>query len=102
VLKDRKLLSDNGLVVVVATIDTNKRTVLAGPDIISRGFIYMRESEKLIHQAQKVAFESIQRSFEYKQVNEYKMRNDLIDDIKQFLFAETERRPIILPVILTK
>lgn len=102
VLKDRKLLSDNGLVVVVATIDTNKRTVLAGPDIISRGFIYMRESEKLIHQAQKVAFESIQRSFEYKQVNEYKMRNDLIDDVKQFLFAETERRPIILPVILTK
>ncbi|WP_225744272.1 ribonuclease J1 [Marinilactibacillus sp. Marseille-P9653] len=102
VLKDRKLLSDNGLVVVVATIDTDKRTVLAGPDIISRGFIYMRESEKLIQSAQKVAFESIQRSFEFKQVNEYKMRNDLIEDIKQFLFAETERKPIILPVILTK
>ncbi|WP_208558675.1 ribonuclease J1 [Marinilactibacillus kalidii] len=102
VLKDRKLLSDNGLVVVVATIDTEKRTVLAGPDIISRGFIYMRESEKLIQSAQKVAFESIQRSFEFKQVNEYKMRNDLIEDIKQFLFAETERKPIILPVILTK
>lgn len=102
VLKDRKLLSDNGLVVVVATIDTDKRSILAGPDIISRGFIYMRESEQLIHGAQKVAFESIQRSFEYKQLNEYKMRNDLIDDIKQFLFAETERKPIILPVILTK
>ncbi|MFC6465368.1 ribonuclease J1 [Marinilactibacillus sp. GCM10026970] len=102
VLKDRKLLSDNGLVVVVATIDTDKRTVLAGPDIISRGFIYMRESEKLIQSAQKVAFESIQRSFEFKQVNEYKMRNDLIEDVKQFLFAETERKPIILPVILTK
>lgn len=102
VLKDRKLLSDNGLVVVVATIDTDKRSILAGPDIISRGFIYMRESEQLIHGAQKVAFESITRSFEYKQVNEYKMRNDLIEDIKQFLFAETERKPIILPVILTK
>ncbi|API89212.1 ribonuclease J [Marinilactibacillus sp. 15R] len=102
VLKDRKLLSDNGLVVVVATIDTDKRSILAGPDIISRGFIYMRESEQLIQGAQKVAFESIQRSFEYKQLNEYKMRNDLIDDIKQFLFAETERKPIILPVILTK
>lgn len=102
VLKDRKLLSDNGLVVVVATIDTDKHSILAGPDIISRGFIYMRESEQLIHGAQKVAFESITRSFEYKQVNEYKMRNDLIEDIKQFLFAETERKPIILPVILTK
>lgn len=102
VLKDRKLLSDNGLVVVVATIDTDKRTVLAGPDIISRGFIYMRESEELIQGAQKVAFESIRKSFEYKQVNEYKMRNDLIDDVKQFLFDQTERKPIILPVILTK
>jgi ribonuclease J len=101
VLKDRKMLSDNGLVVVVATIDTNTREVLAGPDIISRGFIYMRESEDLIHGAQKVAYESIQRSFEYKQINEYKLRNDLIEDVKQFLFAETERRPIILPVVLT-
>lgn len=101
VLKDRKILSDNGLVVVVATIDTDKREVLAGPDIISRGFIYMRESEDLIQGAQKVAYQSIQRSFQYKQVNEYKMRNDLIEDIKQFLFAETERRPIILPVVLT-
>lgn len=101
VLKDRKMLSDNGLVVVVATIDTNKREVLAGPDIISRGFIYMRESEDLIHGAQRVAYESIQRSFEYKQINEYKLRNDLIEDVKQFLFAETERRPIILPVVLT-
>lgn len=101
VLRDRKILSDNGLVVVVATIDTNKKQVLAGPDIISRGFIYMRESEELIQKAQKVAFNSIQNSFKQPQLNEYKMRNDLIDAIKEFLFAETERRPIILPVILT-
>jgi len=101
VLRDRKILSDNGLVVVVATIDANKKKVLAGPDIISRGFIYMRESEELIQNAQKVAFDSIQRSFRQPQLNEYKMRNQLIDDIKEFLFAETERRPIILPVILT-
>ncbi|WP_368644919.1 ribonuclease J [Alkalibacterium putridalgicola] len=101
VLRDRKILSDNGLVVVVATIDAKKKQVLAGPDIISRGFIYMRESEELIQKAQKVAYDSIQRSFKHKQLNEYKMRNELIDDIKAFLFAETERRPIILPVILT-
>ncbi|OJF95706.1 ribonuclease J1 [Alkalibacterium sp. 20] len=101
VLRDRKILSDNGLVVVVATIDTDKKKVLAGPDIISRGFIYMRESEELIQKAQKVAFDSIQKSFKNKDVNEYKMRNDLIDEIKEFFFAETERRPIILPVILT-
>ncbi len=101
VLRDRKILSDNGLVVVVATIDAKKKQILAGPDIISRGFIYMRESEELIQNAQKVAFDSIQRSFKQKELNEYKMRNELIDNIKEFLFAETERRPIILPVILT-
>lgn len=101
VLRDRKILSDNGLVVVVATIDAKKKQILAGPDIISRGFIYMRESEELIQNAQKVAFDSIQHSFKQKDLNEYKMRNELIDNIKDFLFAETERRPIILPVILT-
>jgi len=102
VLNDRKVLSDNGLVVVVATIDTEKREVVAGPDIVSRGFIYMRESEDLIHGAQKVAFNSIQNSFKFKHINEYKLRNDLIEAVKQYLFGETERRPIILPVVLTK
>jgi len=101
VLRDRKLLSDNGLVVVVATIDPKTKAVLAGPDIISRGFIYMRESEELIHKAQKIAYKSLMRSLDSQQVNDYKMRNELIDSIKQFLFAETERQPIILPVILT-
>lgn len=101
VLRDRKNLSDNGLVVVVATIDTQKRQVIAGPDIVSRGFIYMRESEDLIKQAQRVAYQSIQDSFQYKHVNEYKLRNNLTEAIKSFLFEETERKPIILPVVLT-
>jgi len=100
VLKDRRILSDNGLVVVVATIDEKNKKVLAGPDIISRGFIYMRESEELIQEAQKVAFNSIQRSFRAKQVNEHKLKNNLIDEMKDFLFDQTERRPIILPVVM--
>lgn len=101
VLRDRRILSDSGLVVVVATVDTKRRQILAGPDIISRGFIYMRESGDLIHRAQQIARKSIQRSFNFDQINEYKMRNDLIEDVRQFLYAETERRPMILPVILT-
>ena len=61
----------------------------------------MRESGDLIRQAQKIAEKSIEHSFSYKQINEYKMRNDLIEDLKQFLFTETERKPMILPVVLT-
>ena len=101
VLSDRRMLSDSGLVVVVATIDAEKRQILAGPDIISRGFIYMRESGGLIREAQKVAEKSLENSFTFKQLNEYKMRNDLIDDLKAFLYEETERTPMILPVVLT-
>lgn len=101
VLRDRKILSDNGLVTIVATINPKERTLLAGPDIISRGFIYMRESEDLIKKAQRVAYDSIQHSFSYKQVNEYKMRSDLIEDLRNFFYEETERRPMILPVVLT-
>lgn len=101
VLRDRKILSDNGLVVVVATIDKEKREVIAGPDIISRGFIYMRESEDLIQEAQRVAYKSIKNSLGYKHLNEYKLRNNLIEAVKEYLFEQTERRPIILPVVLT-
>lgn len=101
VLSDRRALSNNGLVVVVATIDVENRLVLAGPDIISRGFIYMRESGDLIKRATEIANESLQRSFNYKHLNEYKMRNDLIEDLKTFLYNETERDPMILPVVLT-
>lgn len=100
VLRDRHILSDNGIVVVVATIDEKRKTILAGPDIISRGFIYMRESEELIQQAQKVAFHSLKNSFKGKQVSEQKIKSNLIEEMKEFLFDETERRPIILPVIL--
>lgn len=100
VLKDRHMLSDNGLVVVVATIDEKNKRVLAGPDIISRGFIYMRESEDLIQEAQKVAFNSIQQSFKNKQMSEHKLKNQLIDSMKNFLYDRTERQPIILPVIM--
>jgi len=101
VLRDRRVLSDNGLVVVVATIDKQNKRILAGPDIISRGFIYIRESGDLIRGAQAVSEKSLQHSFSYKQINEYKLRNDLIEDLKKFLYKETERRPMILPVVLT-
>lgn len=101
VLRDRRILSDNGLVVVVSTIDEKRGQILAGPDIISRGFIYMRESEDLIRDTQKVAARSIQNSFKEKDMNEYKMKNNLINQLKDYLYNRTERNPMILPVFMT-
>lgn len=100
VLKDRHILSDNGLVLVVATIDTKKKGVLSGPDIISRGFIYMRESDELIQEAQKVAYRSIERALKQENFNEFKLRNSMIDALRRFFFEQTERNPMILPVFM--
>ena len=100
VLKDRHILSDNGLVLVVSTIDLKKKEILAGPDIISRGFIYMRESDDLIQGAQAVASRTIERAMEHDKFNEYKLRNSLIEDLKRFFYEQTERNPMILPVFM--
>lgn len=100
VLRDRRILSDNGLVVVVTTINTKTHRIESGPDIISRGFIYMRESEDLIRDTQRVAFNSIQKSLKFENVNKHKMKNSLIDNLKNFLYQRTERRPMILPVFM--
>lgn len=100
VLRDRRILSDNGLLVVVVTIDLDKRRIESGPDIISRGFIYMRESEDLIRETQKVAFNSVQKSLKFDTVNKHKMKSSLIDSLKNFLYKRTERKPMILPVFM--
>lgn len=100
VLRDRRILSDNGLLVVVVTIDVDKRRIVSGPDIISRGFIYMRESEELIRETQKAAFNSIQRSLKFETLNRHKMKSSLIDSLKNFLYKKTERKPMILPVFM--
>lgn len=101
VLKDRRILSEEGLVVVVATIDMKKRRILAGPDLLSRGFIYMRESGELINQARKQLFRSITRSLKGDKVTEAKIRENIIADLQSFLFDQTERHPMILPMLIT-
>ncbi len=100
VLNDRRVLSDNGLVVIVVTINEKNNRIVAGPDIISRGFIYMRESEDLIREIQRVAFNSLSKSLKNDTINYHKMKNKLINDTKNFLYDETERRPMILPVFM--
>lgn len=101
VLRDRRILSEEGLVVVVATIDLNKKQVKAGPDILSRGFVYMRESGKLISQTQHYAFNAIKHVLNSNDhPTEQMLRSAIIDSLQDFLFNKTERRPMILPMFI--
>lgn len=102
VIRDRRMLSEEGLVVVVATINMQKHTVLAGPDLLSRGFVYMRESGELINSAQRRVYRTIKRTFaSNEKVSEAMLKDAITSSLSDFLFERTERKPIIIPMLIT-
>lgn len=100
VLKDRRILSEDGLVLAVATVDYESQTIVAGPDILSRGFIYMRESGELIQESQRILFNAIRKALKNKNCDEIMLNEVMINAIQPFLIEQTERHPMILPVVL--
>ncbi|MGO2952243.1 MAG: ribonuclease J1 [Lactobacillus sp.] len=103
VIHDRQVLSEEGLVVAVATIDYQHRRVLAGPDILSRGFVYMRESTDLIAAAQKHVYHVLRSELSQPELpSESVLRQKIIEQLSDFLYSKTERRPIILPMLIAK
>ena len=100
VLRDRKMLSEDGLVIVVATIDTKKNRIVSGPDIISRGFVYMRESGVMIHDAQRMLSRQLQRKLSTSPTTIASLKTEIIDVVGPYLYEKTERKPMVLPVIL--
>ena len=100
VLRDRRHLSEDGLVVVVATVDLKSRLLVSGPDIVSRGFVYVKESEDLMREVKSVAEGSIEKIFSKKISDWAQIKGTLRDDLAKFIFKETKRKPMILPVIM--
>lgn len=100
VLRDRLHLSQDGLIVVVASVDTASRMLLSGPDIVSRGFVYVRESEALMEEAKQVAYDAIMDIFSGREVDRMLLKKQVKDDLTKFLYAKTKRKPMILPVIM--
>ena len=101
VLRDRRHLSQDGLIVVVATVDTEERLLLSGPEIISRGFIYVREAEEFMDEVRAVAFDSIMSILERRErVDRTKLKRRVNDDLTKFLYSRTRRKPMILPIIM--
>lgn len=100
VLRDRRILAEEGLVLAVATVNFKTKEILAGPDLLSRGFIYMRESGDLIHQAQRLLFNALRRALKAKNCNEASLNKAMVDTLQPFLIEQTDRHPIILPMII--
>lgn len=100
VLRDRRILSEEGLVIVVVSINMDNFTISAGPDIISRGFVYMRESEDLINEAQKLVAKHLDQVMKRKTSQWSEIKNEITDVIAPFLYEKTKRRPMILPIIM--
>ncbi|MGL4797166.1 MAG: ribonuclease J [Paraclostridium sp.] len=100
VLRDRKHLSEDGLMIVVVTISKENGKVLAGPDIISRGFVYVRESEDLMGGAKNV-IKDVLSSCEENNIKEWAyLKNNIKDNLKDYLYQRTKRNPMILPIIM--
>ncbi len=100
VLRDRKHLADDGMIVVCLNLSSEDGSILTGPDIITRGFIYVKESEELMDELREVALEAIERC-QRKRVRDWSaIKSAIKNDISGFLYKRTKRNPMILPVIM--
>ena len=100
VLRDRKHLSEDGLVVVVASVDMKEGLVISGPDIVSRGFVYVKESELLMKESRRVVLESLEKAVSKRNYDYQNIKSTIRDDLAKFIYKETKRKPMILPVIM--
>ncbi len=101
VLRDRLLLSQDGLIVVVATVSSDGGYLLSGPDIVSRGFVYVRESEDLMEEMRQVVLDTINTCLRSKsRADWYAVKGKVKDDLAKFIYSTTKRKPMIIPMIM--
>ncbi len=100
VLRDRQHLSENGLIIIVLTLEKGSNQVLAGPDIVSRGFVYVRESENLMEEARVVVNEALEKCMSRKITDWGKIKNEIRDSLGDYIWKQTKRNPMILPIIM--
>ena len=100
VLRDRQHLSQDGLIVIVMTMDGSTGEIISGPDVVSRGFVYVRESETLMEDVKKVINQEV-RTFEEEGIRDWStIKSTLKDDLRDYIFQRTKRNPMILPIIM--
>jgi ribonuclease J len=100
VLRDRRALAQEGMLVVIVTLDRDKAKLLKSPDIISRGFIYLKENQEVLEEVRKRIRGLVSRLPGYQPIEGDYLKTLIRDQIGQFLYNKTRRRPMILPVII--
>ena len=100
VLRDRQHLSENGLIIIVVTLEKYSNQVLSGPDLVSRGFVYVRESENLMEEAREVVNDALEHCLETNVTDWGKIKTEIKDTLSDYLWKKTKRNPMILPIIM--
>ncbi|TPR17409.1 ribonuclease J [Apilactobacillus timberlakei] len=100
VLRDRKVLSEDGIFIIVVTIDRKKKLIISRPKITSRGFIYVKSNKELMNEASQIVSKTIQLNLDNKEFDWSHLKQAVREQISHFLFDKTKRRPVILPVIM--
>ena len=100
VLRDRQHLAEDGILIVVLTLEKGSNRLLAGPDIVSRGFVYVRESEGLMEEARKVVTDSLDKCLSGRHADWNKIKMTIRDTMNDFIWKKTKRRPMVIPIIM--
>jgi ribonuclease J len=100
VLRDRRMMAEDGMIVIIATIDTKTGAIIGNPDLISRGFVYMKENRDLIEKTRLRVKNMVKDKNPMTAADDDYLKNKIRNDIGQFLFNATKRRPMVLPVVI--
>jgi len=100
VMRDRQHLAEDGIMIIALTLEKGSNMLLSGPDIVSRGFVYVRESEDLMEQARGIVYDAVENCLEHKITDWGKMKNVMKDALGDFIRKKTKRNPMILPIIM--
>jgi len=100
VLRDRKQLAQDGILIVVITMDKDNKQILAGPDIVSRGFVYVRESEELLAEARQKVLSILMKSLKEKRYDWSEVKTEIRETLGRFFYEKIKRRPMLLPIIM--
>jgi len=100
VLRDRKNLAENGIITVVVAIDRKNKIITSGPDIVSRGFVYVRNSEELIDEVRSIVTNVVEKCLENNITQWAEIKNGIRREVDNFVYLKMKRKPMILPVIV--